>query len=310
VLRAPIEARAMIAGLSSSLALAQRTAAKARVTMDTMSRQIATGQKVASVKDDGAAWARAAAMKSDKATVAGRDVTLARLEAGLAFSEATNSRVIAALERLEQLVVTARGTVAGSSQRAALQAEWDAVTEWTRGIALNEPFATITGIQDLGGPNVGYDLGAADSFFSGGLWAIHQATFGDGYMTSAGGTWPFTAPRGFDLLNAGTAQLNDITSSLNNYVADARWRWPTAVGDDQNRLDRLKALNRATEDRLDAAIGSLTDADLGKASTARAQAETRQQLALDTVRNAINAYGAFAGGLLANAQRTQRSVLA
>jgi flagellin-like hook-associated protein FlgL len=66
--------------------------------------------------------------------------------------------------------------------------------------------------------------------------------------------------------------------------------------------------NRA--DRLEAAAASLTDADLGKASMARAQAETRQQLALNTVRQALSAYGAYAGGLLGNVQRSQRGLTA
>jgi flagellin-like hook-associated protein FlgL len=45
----------MIGGLTSSLSLAQRTASKASATMDDMTRQIATGQRVSSVKDNGAA---------------------------------------------------------------------------------------------------------------------------------------------------------------------------------------------------------------------------------------------------------------
>ena len=56
--------------------------------------------------------------------------------------------------------------------------------------------------------------------------------------------------------------------------------------------------------------GSLVDADLGKASTARAAAEARQELALLTVRRAIATYGAYADGLFANVRRTQRAILA
>jgi flagellin-like hook-associated protein FlgL len=61
----------MITGLgipSSGIASAVRTAGKARATMDTMARQIATGQRVSSVKDDGAAWARANAARGEATT--------------------------------------------------------------------------------------------------------------------------------------------------------------------------------------------------------------------------------------------------
>ena len=75
-------------------------------------------------------------------------------------------------------------------------------------------------------------------------------------------------------------------------------------------LESVAKRDDAAYDRLDTAIGSLTDADLGQVSAARAQADTRQQLALDTIKTALTAYGNYAGGLLGNVQRTQRGVLA
>jgi flagellin-like hook-associated protein FlgL len=73
-------------------------------------------------------------------------------------------------------------------------------------------------------------------------------------------------------------------------------------------MERETAQINTSADRLEAAAETLTEADLGKASTALRQAETRQQLALSTVRQALNAYGAYAGGLLGNVQRTQRAI--
>ncbi|MFM1976510.1 MAG: hypothetical protein RL145_1356, partial [Pseudomonadota bacterium] len=58
----------MLDGLRSSIALAQRTATKASETLTSTTRQIATGQRVSSVKDDGAAWTQAVALKADAVT--------------------------------------------------------------------------------------------------------------------------------------------------------------------------------------------------------------------------------------------------
>jgi flagellin-like hook-associated protein FlgL len=69
-------------------------------------------------------------------------------------------------------------------------------------------------------------------------------------------------------------------------------------------------INQKLMDTLEQQASALTDADLGRASATRTQAETRQQLALATVRQALDAYGAYAGGLLANVQRTQRGLVA
>jgi flagellin len=46
----------MIGGLHASIGTALRSAVQARGTADTMARQIATGQKVASARDNGAVW--------------------------------------------------------------------------------------------------------------------------------------------------------------------------------------------------------------------------------------------------------------
>lgn len=51
---------------SSGIASSIRTASQARATMETMGRQIATGQRVSSVKDDGAARARAVQLRVQK----------------------------------------------------------------------------------------------------------------------------------------------------------------------------------------------------------------------------------------------------
>jgi hypothetical protein len=81
-------------------------------------------------------------------------------------------------------------------------------------------------------------------------------------------------------------------------------------GGAQRRADSMADHAAAQADRVEAAAASLTDADLGQVAAQRATAQTRQQLALQTVRAALDAYGAYAGGLLGNAQRSQRSILA
>jgi flagellin-like hook-associated protein FlgL len=83
-----------------------------------------------------------------------------------------------------------------------------------------------------------------------------------------------------------------------------------ALGIVTNSNDRIIDRAEKKADRLTLAAETLTEADLGKVSAARAQADTRQQLALQTIQQALTAYGNYAGGLLGNVQRTQRGVLA
>jgi hypothetical protein len=309
----------MIAGLSSSLALAQRTAAKARVTMDTMSRQIATGQKVASVKDDGAAWARAAGMKSQKVEWSDRARMADRLELGVKHTAAVAEAHLDITQRLREIIVSARGLPAGSRARQDLQAAWNALVESGRqtGGGVNATFADNTGYgTDALGSGVRVDQ--TDSYWANTRFAVYSQTNDwQGHYDLVAPVWGINvAMSAVDIAGGSAAQLQTAYDSVTILVGDTlygtQWNsgWLQQGGADLALLEDKRADIARNEDRLDAAIGSLTDADLGKASTARAQAETRQQLALSTISQAISAYGAFAGGLLANAQRTQRSVLA
>jgi flagellin len=299
----------MIGSMSSSLALAQRTASTARATMDTMARQIATGQKVSSVKDNGAVWAQAAGLESQKVGAEARGYALGRIQSGLGFTEATLDLAYQALEKLSQLTIAARSAPVGSTARQALAAEWNQVTEWTASANAGNPdwVYTASAWDQADYNNFGWDLGGTDPMLGGGRWAVMwNAGSIDGWVSAS----TPVALRGFDLANANSAQLDQAFAAANNMLNQARGRWGISVGADQRRLETLTDITNTEIDRLDAGIGSLTDADLGKASTARAQAETRQQLALETIKSAISAYGNFAGGLLGNVQRTQRGVLA
>jgi flagellin len=290
----------MIGGLSSSLALAQRTASKARATMDDMSRQIATGQKVSSVKDDGAAWTRANRALSDaKARNALQD-TLRTLATGVSVFETSATERLAVWDRMKAVALSATDTTLSAQARSALQAE-----------------QTELNSAQLGLSATNHDDAVPMASSAGGQWSpvnTARANLNLTWVRDINGTTGTTAFSALttitsttDLSSATTAQtaltnLATRTNEVRGRVADLA------------RLDRL--LNQDADIMLDQAgreeqlAASLTDADLGKASAARAQAETRQQLALDTIKTALTAYGNFAGSLLGNVQRTQRGVLA
>ena len=299
----------MISGLNSSgIATAIRTVGKARATMDTMTRQIATGQRVASAKDDGAAYVRAAGIKSQVATTEARAEVLGRLDMHLAYTDAVLQQATTMLDRLRELTIEARAYAPGSSQRAALQAEWAQTLTWANQGGSNPDFVHSAAHWDQTDyNNFGYDLSAVDPMFASNRWAlIPSGAHFAGWNNMA---YPVMLSS-VNLTTATDADLTDAFTSATTLRDQARTRWGVSVGQDQRLVDRLRSNNSAEADRLTAAASALTDADLGKASAARATAETRQQLALSTVRQAISTYGAYAGGLLGNAQRTQRGIMA
>jgi flagellin-like hook-associated protein FlgL len=296
----------MIGPMSSSLSLAQRTASTARATMDTMARQIATGQRVSSVKDDGAAWTRAAAMRADQVTWDVRGMALSRLQAAMEVTSEANELTRAAHERLAELVLAARSSTAGSPTRQRIQAEWNQTTEWTRTLSANPVIDNGTGYVSP----LGFQPLTGDSFFGPTYFAAHfNLAAWDTWMTLANPV----ALRGFAVDNASDAQLDQAAQTIELNLRQSSQRadhWSLSIGADMALAEKLQTTITSNRNRLDGFVAALTDADLGKASTAHADAETRQQLALSTVRTAISAYGNFAGGLLGNVQRTQRGLLA
>jgi hypothetical protein len=289
----------MIGGLSSSLALAQRTATKARATMDTMSRQIATGQKVSSVKDDGAAWARASALRTQSVSNDTLRANLGYLSSVFEANRVGTEAKLADILNRRETGLQATDPSLSATARAQIQVLH---TEYAGG-----PSAAIAAVSH------GHrgDTGAAFTFNN--LDAVNiltVVTHDDGSgQTFAGGNGGIIIPAGDgnDLSTASSAILS--VQIQDAHAASQRWRlqyW-NGVG---NALERFDGYLAQQSDRLQSAQSSLTDADLGKVSAARAQADTRQQLALATIQQAISAYGNFAGGLLGNVQRTQRGVLA
>ena len=297
----------MISGLNTpGIASAIRTAGQARATMDTMTRQIATGQKVASVKDDGAAWARAAGLKSQRVVETTREHIIARVEGGLAFTQAITDTASQVMNSLREIVLKARTTAVGSQSRQTLLADWNATLAMMPASTEKSPFLEDWSTHTIAGSlTTTQDPMLASSRF---LMFQQQNGF-SGWMSTTGVGIP-VALTAFDFANATSAQFDQVTSSINWIDDNVILLWDRGVGTDMNEIASVARATSRNIDRIDGAVASLTDADLGKASAARAQAETRQQLALSTVRQAISTYGNFASGLLGNVQRIQRGIMA
>ena len=293
----------MISGLNASgIATAIRSAGQARATMDTMARQIATGQRVASVTDDGASWVRAQALRStavinrDAADWAGRANAIN--QAGIAGQE----DIIARLDRMKQLAISASGAALGTSNRSALQVEYAALLE-----DLNKT-RSINTVD--GNPASWWETNPNAVTFSA-AWVARDPTGTGEFLedTSSSLGQPSTLIATANLATDSAATLSTLVARLDQALDSSR-RVSAQGAAAMAATSRMQERARSRADRADAAAGALTDADLARASAARATAEANQQLALGTLRQAISAYGSYASGLLGNAQRTQRGILA
>ena len=292
----------MIAGLSTSgIAGAIRTAGQARATMDTMSRQIATGQRVGSVKDDGAAWARANLARGEAAASQALSESLGVLRVGLGAAIAFQEMHSNSLLELRGMALTATDPSLAAATRSNLQADFAA----RRTAFFNE---LAFGNSAAGGVELRNSTG--------GTWAPFSSAPGTGDLTWTQSTDGATTHRasvalgGVLLPSIHTSAVAQTTLASIQAFESQMLQQVAALSGTDAMIDADQTRLIAASNRLSALAERLTDADLGRASAARAQAETRQQLALATVGQAISAYGNFAGGLLGNVQRTQRGIMA
>lgn len=294
----------MIGPMSSSLALAQRTATQARTTMDTMARQIATGQKVSSVKDDGAAWTRANSIRSSAVVDREAVAAVSRLDASNSVALPAIESFLEGLRRVDSILLRVRNGP-NAATRAVLNAELLAEKENLSTISdltKLDPAKTTRLINYSGTGNLvirsgelllGYD----ETGFSNTIEPSYMRAFSPAQFEL------------YDLNTITTSQVNASRTELANVIATV-----VSLASQAGRFlaghEHLSRTASRQEDQKLSLAASLTDVDLGAASTALRQSETRNQLALDTISRAISAYSSYAGGLLSNVQSTQRSVLA
>jgi flagellin len=313
----------MLGPMSSSLALAQRTAEAAGARLSRVSDQIASGRKVASVKDDGAAWIRAQSLKSQKVEVEAYNMRSDYIKTSIVAKSAYIEKSIEYYNEALSHMVALTNPSLTASQRQTLTLEFETATfiaqdNWqTAWYALN-PEQDAAVAMALAYPTVKTPGGGVTTLFSNAGSPHHYydtrvAEGADFRYTNAGGTMlqneTGVGPGKWRPLVNNAAEAVAAAGYLRTALDGMRKDWGV-TNSSINTLELLDSQFAMTDDRLDSAIGSLTDADLGKLSTQNQQAQTRQQLALDTIKTAISAYGNYAGGLLGNIQRTQSRVMA
>jgi flagellin len=306
----------MISGLSSSLALAQQTASRARERMNTVERQLATGQKVSSVKDDGASWARANTLRNTAATWDWRHDELVRLQAvgDIVDIQATDGTTI--MREAANLLQRAAQTQPNSKDRTDLKLEYDALLGQWAGLR-----AALTASDNMWTMDGGWapttnapplidwalDITDADPFLN---------TFGlpnyTNYWSATFGTnlpsyTPTVSIVDGNFSAATTAQMASAGAELlNSYAGVSRVEAQAArLSGSMKAIEQGQRFAQKASDLAHNAASSLTDADLGALSTQLEQARTRQDLALGTMRAALDAYGRYATSLLGNVQAQQ-----
>jgi flagellin len=289
----------MIAGLShlSTAFSAMRVAEAAQARAEAAREQVATGRRVNSAKDDGAAFTVALNARSDLAQWNGRERLLNKLEGAFDLQDTVVSKVKELYVELAGIALAARDTVAGSTERRALAESYAGIFETLNGLIGVETQGvngTAAAVQADG--RFGIRPMQSDAVLGGDTWRLvtNMNTFSTWANNVDVPNGLLVALRGYDILNASDTQLQDVLSSARAIAGfnGAGWLsgWGIHTAAEIARVQSAQAQVIGMQDRTQAAIGQLLDADIGATSSELEAAETRAAMAQQGISRAISLY--------------------
>jgi flagellin len=235
--------------------------------MSTQTR-ISTGLKVASAKDDGAAYAIA---QTQRATVSSLDAVKDSLSRGSSVVDvamSAGSSVSDMLTQLKEKALAASDTSLDTTSRTALNADFTSIRDQITKTLSN---ATFNGINLVDGSKANITaLANADG--SGKITVSGQD------MSLGGSIVTLSAAAAFSTATSAAALLTTIDSSISN-VSSAL----ASLGTSSKALENHLSFVGKLQDSITAGIGNLVDADMAKESAKLQALQTKQQLGVQAL---------------------------
>lgn len=241
--------------------------------LEVVQRQISTGLRVSSAKDDGATYAIAQNMRSK---VAGYNVVKQSLDRGMSVMDVA----IAATESISDILVEMREKALAATDRSLDQQSRDALNEDF--VQLRDQIKTIISNAEFNGINL-IESGADDM-------SVLASDDGASTISFAAEDLSYGPPGGpgtniilsedatvSSFVNADTA-VSEIDSSIDNIGAVL-----ARMGASSRRLEIQRSFTTKLTDALEQGIGNLVDADMAKAAAELQALQVKQQLGIQAL---------------------------
>jgi len=229
---------------------------------------ISTGLKVASAKDDGAAFAIA---QSQRATVSSLDAVKDSLSRGSSVVDVAMSAgqsVSDMLSQLKEKALAASDTSLDTTSRNALQNDFTSIRDQITKTLSN---ATFNGINIIDGTNSAIAALANASGTSSITVAGQNMSLGGSIVTLASTATFATATSASNLISVLDTSINNVSASL------------AKLGTSSKALDNHMTFVGKLQDSITAGIGNLVDADMAKESAKLQALQTKQQLGVQAL---------------------------
>ena len=230
--------------------------------------RISTGLKVASAKDDGAAYAIA---QSQRATVSSLDAvkdSLSRGSSAIDVAMTAGSSVQDLLSELKEKALAASDTSLDTTSRDALRSDFTSIRDQITKTLSNAGF---NGINLLNGSRSSIALLANAQGTSRMTVAGENLSLGGSIVTLA-------ASADFATATSAASLLTTLDNSINNVSAAL-----AKLGTSSKALDSHSIFIGKLQDTLTAGIGKIVDADMAMESVRLQALQVRQQLAIQAL---------------------------
>ncbi|MBW8881551.1 MAG: flagellin [Asticcacaulis sp.] len=230
--------------------------------------RISTGLKVASAKDDGAAYAIA---QSQRATVSSLDAVKDSISRGLSVVDVSMSAgesVSDMLTQLKEKALAASDTSLDTTSRTALKNDFESIRDQVTKTLSN---ATFNGINLVDGTNANIAALANADGSSTITVAGQDLSLGGSIVTLASDDTFATATSASNLLTTIDTSISNVSASLAKLGTNSK-----ALENHLNFVGKL-------QDSITSGIGNLVDADLAKESAKLQALQTKQQLGVQAL---------------------------
>ena len=240
------------------------------------SSRITTGMKVASTKDDSAAYTTAQSLRSDLGGLQAVTSSLARAKSVTDVAVAGAEQISDIVNQMKAKAYQAADTGVDTATRANINKDF---------IALRDQITTIVTASTFNGTNLlkasGGNVSALQSLqdgTSGGTWQPDSLSVANLGLDLGGSV--VTVASGAELTDAAaaTTMIDTLTTTQTNLAASL-----STLGSASRKIDAQSAFNSKLSDAIEGGIGNLVDADLAKESAKLQALQVKQQLGVQAL---------------------------
>ena len=240
------------------------------------SSRITTGMKVASTKDDSAAYTTAQSLRSDLGGLQAVTSSLARAKSVTDVAVAGAEQISDIVNQMKAKAYQAADTGVDTATRANINKDF---------IALRDQITTIVTASTFNGTNLlkasGGTVSALQSLQDGGgaaNWQPDSLTVANLGLDLGGSV--VTVASGAELTDAAaaTTMIDTLTTTQTNLAASL-----STLGSASRKIDAQSAFNSKLSDAIEGGIGNLVDADLAKESAKLQALQVKQQLGVQAL---------------------------